>query len=242
MLLLLSVLCLHVLRLLRVFLFHLLISGFVSLLLGRLLVLLLLLLLELLVLLLLLRVELVLLLLVFLVRFGVSRVWCRRTFVRLNIFGVRWGGRPRNIFVLRMGSRFVSSRSRNVVLRTTSRFVIPRSRNIVLRPTSLLVAMLCTGWRMVWRSCLFGRHGAGTLEFCRSRCGCDRRPALVYCSPLLWVVARSFLMLSLSSYRRDVFLSLNRFLFGRRARRDSTVAAVVADAVHRGVIDHGGVV
>jgi hypothetical protein len=65
---------------------------------------------------------------------------------------------------------------------------------------------------------------------------------LVHCSPLLWVVARSFLMLSLSSYRRSMFLSLNRFLLRRSTRRDSTVAAVVADAVHRGVVDHGGVV
>src|SRR5580692_8240054 len=109
MLLLLSVLCLHVLRLLRVLLFHLLISGFVGLLLGRLLVLLLLLLLEFLVVLLLLRVKLVLLLLVFLIRFRVSCVWCRRTFVGLNILGMRRSRWPRNIVVLRMASRFVTS-------------------------------------------------------------------------------------------------------------------------------------
>jgi hypothetical protein len=124
MLLLLRVFCLHLLRLLRVLLLHLLISRLVSLLLGRLLVLLLLLLLEFLMVLLLLGVELVLLLLVFLIRFWVSCAWRSRTFVWLNILGVRWSGRPRNIVVLRMASRFVTSRSRNVVLRPTSRFVI----------------------------------------------------------------------------------------------------------------------
>ena len=65
---------------------------------------------------------------------------------------------------------------------------------------------------------------------------------MVHRCPLLWVVAGSFLMLSLSGYGRNVSLSLSRFLFRGSARRDSTVAAVVADAVHRGVVDHGGVV
>ena len=238
MLLLLRMFCLHLLRLLRVLLLHLLVSGFVSLLLGRLLVLLLLLLLEFLVVLLLLRVKLVLLLLVFLIRFGVSRVWCRRTFVWLNILGVRWSGRPRNIVVLRMASRFVTSGSRNVVLRPTSRFVISRPRNIVLRTTSLPVAC----WWMIRRSRLSCRHGPCALEFSGSRSGCDRGPALVHRCPLLWVVARSFFMLSLSSYRRNVLLPLYRFLLRRSTRRDSTVAAVVADAVDCRVIDHGGVV
>ena len=160
MLLLLSMLCLHLLRLLRVLLLHLLGSGFVSFLLGRPLMVLLLLLLEFLVVLLLLRVELVLLLLVLLIRFGVSRVWCRRTFVWLNILGVRWSRWPRNIVVLRMASRFVTSGARNVVLRTTG----------------LLVA----SWRMIRRSRLSGRHGPSALEFCRLRSGCDRGPTLVH--------------------------------------------------------------
>jgi len=175
MLLLLSMLLLHLLRLLRVPLLHLLVSGFVGLLLGCPLMVLLLLLLEFLVLLLLLRVKLVLLLLVFLIRFGVSRVWCRRTFVWLNILGMRWSWWPRNIVVPRMASRLGTSRSRGVVFRPTSRFVT-RSRNVVLRTTSLFVA----GRRMIWRSCLSRRHSAGALQFSRSRCGCDRGPALVH--------------------------------------------------------------
>ena len=120
MLLLLSVFCLHLLRLLRVLLFHLLISRLVSLLLGRSLVILFLLLLEFLMVLLLLRVKLILLLLVFLVLFGVSRVWRSRTFVGLDILGVGRSGRPGNIVVLRMTSLRVISRARNIVLRTTS--------------------------------------------------------------------------------------------------------------------------
>jgi hypothetical protein len=40
--------------------------------------------------------------------------------------------------------------------------------------------VLCTCWRMIRRSRLSGRHNSRTLEFCRSRSGGDRGPALVH--------------------------------------------------------------
>ena len=187
MLLLLSVFCLHLLRLLRVLLLHLLISRFVSLLLGRLLVVLLLLLLEFLVVLLLLRVELVLLLLVFLIRFGVSRVWCRRTFVGLNILGMRLEPVAEEHCCSPHGQPL--------------RYL--RRRNIVLRTTSLLVA----GWRMIRRSRLSGRHGAGALEV--RQVSQWLRPGACPGSPMPVAVgccARLLGMLGLSSYRRNVLL------------------------------------
>src|SRR5579864_5254509 len=49
-------------------------------------------------------------------------------------------------------------------------------------------------------------------------------------------------MLSLSSDGWDVSLPCNLFLLRRGTRRDSSVAAVVADPVHGCVIDYGGVV
>ena len=43
-------------------------------------------------------------------------------------------------------------------------------------------------------------------------------------------------------YRREMSLMSERLLLPRRTRADSTVAAVVADAIHGRPIDHGGVV
>src|SRR2546427_1638264 len=49
-------------------------------------------------------------------------------------------------------------------------------------------------------------------------------------------------MLSLIRYRREMSLTSEPLLLPRRTRADATVAAVVADAVHGGAVDHGGVV
>src|SRR2546425_7002082 len=49
-------------------------------------------------------------------------------------------------------------------------------------------------------------------------------------------------MLSLIRDRREMSLTRERLLLARRTRADATVAAVVADAVHGGAVDHGGVV
>src|SRR5208283_776357 len=48
-------------------------------------------------------------------------------------------------------------------------------------------------------------------------------------------------MLSLSRYRRNMSLTRRSLVFRSRTRVDSTIAAVVTDAVHV-VVDHGGVV
>src|SRR6266851_573768 len=49
-------------------------------------------------------------------------------------------------------------------------------------------------------------------------------------------------MLSLNGYRRNMFLMYHRLFLRRWTPVDPAVAAVVADAVHRRVVDHGGVV
>ncbi len=164
---------LQLLRLLLVLLFDLLRSGFIGLLFRQPLVFLFLLLLEFLVFLFLLRVKFFLLLLVFLVQFRVPRVWRSGA-------SMRWK-------VLRMDC----SGGRGTLFSGRAACSLPRC------PVRATI-----GWRMIWRSRLFGRHGsASPLQFPRPGSGRNRRPAMVDRSPLLWVVARSRLMLSLSRYR-----------------------------------------
>src|ERR1700690_1276294 len=49
-------------------------------------------------------------------------------------------------------------------------------------------------------------------------------------------------MLCLSSHGRNMSLTFRCFFFRPRTLVDPTLATVVADPVHRGVVDHGGVV
>src|SRR6266436_8815251 len=49
-------------------------------------------------------------------------------------------------------------------------------------------------------------------------------------------------MLSLIRYRREMSLTSEGLLLARWTRADATVSAVVADAIHGGAVDHGGVV
>src|SRR5208337_4622908 len=116
---LLCVFLLHLLRLLLVPLFHLLCSCVIGIPLFHPLVFLGLLLLELLVFLLHLRIELVLLSLVFLVQFGVPRIWRSGAFVRCKVIGVN--GRSRNVVGWALVAvRLTSRRAWNVVLRAPS--------------------------------------------------------------------------------------------------------------------------
>src|ERR1700758_4314604 len=75
----------------------------------------------------------------------------------------------------------------------------------------------------------------------RSGSNCWR--AVVHGSPLLRIGAGSLFMLCLSSHRQNMLLVCHLFLLRRGTGADSTVAAVVADAVDRcGVVDHCRVV
>src|SRR5258708_35146265 len=56
------------------------------------------------------------------------------------------------------------------------------------------------------------------------------------------VCARGLHVLHLSGYGRDMFLTCGSLFLGRRTHVDPTIAAVVADASQRRVVDHGGVV
>src|SRR5271167_1128014 len=213
LLLLLLVLLLQLLGLLPVLLFNLLLPRRISLLFRQLLVLLLLLLLEFLPFLRLLRAELLLLLLIFLVLFRVSCVG---------------SGRARN------GRKFVGMNSR------------ARASGVCLRAFGLSVGLRLRsgsiGWRGVGPSRLFGRHYLAGLKC--SRCGSGRngRLAMVRRNTQLRIGAGSLHLLGLSRHGRNVFFARRGLFLRCRPCCYPTVAAVVADAVHRRVVDHGGVV
>src|SRR5580704_1996840 len=226
-LLLLGVFLLQLLGLLLVFLFDLLGSCVTRLLLRQPLVLLLLLLLQLLMLLILLLGQLLLLLLVFLVPLSVTRAGRSSRLVRFKFLRVaRW-------------------RAGNVVLRTTGVFrtssLVARARNIVLGTTRVL-GTTSLGWSMVGRSGFSGRYRSGTLKLSRPVGSGYRGPAVIDRSALLRVAAGSLLMLSLSRNRRDMSVTLGRFFFRPRTVVYPALAAVVADPVDGGVVDHRCVV
>jgi len=65
---------------------------------------------------------------------------------------------------------------------------------------------------------------------------------MVHRSPLLWVSAGSLRMLRLNGYRRYMVLVRHGLLLRGRTCTYSTIAAVVADPVHRCIVDYRGVV
>jgi len=58
----------------------------------------------------------------------------------------------------------------------------------------------------------------------------------------LWLCPGGLLVLRLSGHGRGMPLTCRGLFFRPRTRSDATIAAVVADPVHRGVVDDGGVV
>src|SRR5208282_3349170 len=87
--------------------------------------------------------------------------------------------------------------------------------------------------------CLFGRYGGAVVKCSRLRSSCYCRLALVHRNPLLRVSASSLRMLSLSGYRRDMFLVCRGLILGGRTRGYPPAAAVVADPVHCRIVDRG---
>src|SRR5208337_3091789 len=76
----------------------------------------------------------------------------------------------------------------------------------------------------------------------RLRSSSDCRFAMIHGSPLLRVRTGRLRMLSLNGYSRNMFLTCGSLIFGPRTRADPASAAVVADPVHRGAVNHRGVV
>jgi hypothetical protein len=97
-------------------------------------------------------------------------------------------------------------------------------------------------WRVIRRPCRFGRYNGAIAKCTRFRSSRDCRLAMVHGSPLLWVRAGSLHMLSLNRYRWNMLLTRRRHFLRPWTRGDPTSSAVVADPVHRGAVDHRGVV
>ncbi len=96
--------------------------------------------------------------------------------------------------------------------------------------------------RVVRRSCRFRWYDCAVAKCSwfrrRSDCWC----AMIHGSPLLRIRARSLRMLSLNRYRRNMLLTRRHLFFRPWTHTDSAIAAVVANPVHRGAVDHRGVV
>src|SRR5271154_1603233 len=94
----------------------------------------------------------------------------------------------------------------------------------------------------VRRSCIPGGHNSPAPQFSRPVCRSNRRLALVHGSAHLRVRAGLLHVLRLSGYGRDVPLVRSRFFLWRGTRGDAAIAAVVADSVDCGVVNHLSVV
>src|SRR6266481_5294796 len=92
------------------------------------------------------------------------------------------------------------------------------------------------------RSCFFGRYDSALVKCTRPGSSCDGRSSVVGRRTQFRIGSCRLQMLSLSTYWRDVSLALRSLLFMRRTCIDPAVTAVVADAVHGSVVDHGRVV
>ena len=75
-------------------------------------------------------------------------------------------------------------------------------------------------FRLIRRSCLFGRYTAAKCSWFRSSCNC--RFALVHRSPLLRVRSSSSHLLGLSSHRGNMFFLGERPILSRWSRGDPT--------------------
>ena len=95
---------------------------------------------------------------------------------------------------------------------------------------------------VIRRPCLSGRYNCAVVQRSRLRSSGDWRCAMVHGSSQLWFRAGSLRMLSLNGHRRDMSLMCHSLFSRRWTRADPSIATVVADPVHRGVVDHRGVV
>ena len=95
---------------------------------------------------------------------------------------------------------------------------------------------------MIRRSCFFSWYDSTVVKCCRPGSSCDGGPSVVCRGPKFRIGSCRLHVLSLSAYWRDVSLTLRSLFLPRRTRIDTTVAAVVADAIHGPVVDHGRVV
>ena len=97
-------------------------------------------------------------------------------------------------------------------------------------------------WRVIRRSHRFRWYDCAVAKCARLRSRGNCRFAMIHGSPLLRVRARGLRMLGLNGYSRNMFLARRDLLLRPWTHVDPTIAAVVADSVHRGAVDHRGVV
>src|ERR1039458_5084207 len=97
------------------------------------------------------------------------------------------------------------------------------------------------GRRVIRRPCRFGRHDCAIVKCSRLRSSSDCWFTMIRTSPLLRVRAGRLRMLSLNGYSRNMLLTCHSLILRRWTRADPTSAAVEADPVHRGAVDHRGV-
>src|SRR5271170_2415690 len=88
------------------------------------------------------------------------------------------------------------------------------------------------GWRRVCTTCFSGCYWM-IFEITGLGCSCDRRLTVVLGRALLRLGMGLLFMLRLSSDRRDMSLLRSSFLFRRGPRRNTSLAAVVADVAYR---------
>src|SRR6266446_2810558 len=99
------------------------------------------------------------------------------------------------------------------------------------------------GGRLVPPSCLPCRYGAAVVECSGPGSGCDGRLAVVYGGAQLLVGTCFLKVLVLRPDRPDMSLASRGLFFMARSRVNTTIAAVIADAVYgRIVVDDCGVV
>src|SRR5215469_3646574 len=80
------------------------------------------------------------------------------------------------------------------------------------------------------------------MKLRRTSRGCDRWTAMIYGCQEFAVLARSAFMVNLHRSRFEMALVTPALFIARGPRIDSTGAAVIADAVHCHIVNHGLVV
>src|SRR5262249_30931238 len=115
---------------------------------------------------------------------------------------------------------------------------LPVHGTVVAVFMSAILWTICrTVFRSTIRTALSGRNHIPAMKICRARSSCDRGTSMVVRGPQLAVPSGRVFVLGLHASCFKMAFAACRLFCMTRARHDSTMATVVADAVHRYVID-----